>query len=366
MAKENNTNEHIVDVWQHKLWRITMISAIILVCLELLIFIMRRGSNPEGYGTTYFVINVALVALLYAATLAFAQLALKSENMDRQQKNWAMAWSYMIIMFVPVIQCYKILPMTTLAIVPMVVLIVLDNRLISMTSMFVTLGVTIINCIRLYNVYSWDEYGYGMWFASTVIMVIVFYIAVQIVNSHTHEMIESLSVFNVQRSKMDKELKKDPMTGLYNRRSFEETLEDEIDQAKDGEYKTYIAVFDIDHFKNVNDTYGHSNGDIVIKALCKMLKAKSEKYGMAFRYGGEEFVVLLRDIELSKVLNIVEDIRTEFRCYYFQFMNSDGITCSCGIAQHVTGEDAKAWFNRADSSLYQAKEGGRNRTVISE
>lgn len=90
--------------------------------------------------------------------------------------------------------------------------------------------------------------------------------------------------------------------------------------------KSYVTIFDIDHFKEVNDTYGHSNGDIVIKALCKMMKEKSKDMGLAFRYGGEEFVILFHDVELSKVMNVVEDIRTEFRCYYFHFMNKDGIT----------------------------------------
>ena len=88
--------------------------------------------------------------------------------------------------------------------------------------------------------------------------------------------------------------------------------------------------------------------------------------GLAFRYGGEEFVILFHDVELSKVMNVVEDIRTEFRCYYFHFMNRDGITCSCGVAEYAKGESSKAWFNRADSALYKAKESGRNRTVISE
>ena len=130
--------------------------------------------------------------------------------------------------------------------------------------------------------------------------------------------------------------------------------------------KSYVTIFDIDHFKEVNDTYGHSNGDIVIKALCKMMKEKSKDMGLAFRYGGEEFVILFHDVELSKVMNVVEDIRTEFRCYYFHFMNKDGITCSCGVAEYAKGESSKAWFNRADSALYKAKESGRNRTVISE
>ncbi len=158
----------------------------------------------------------------------------------------------------------------------------------------------------------------------------------------------------------------DPMTGLYNRRSFEESLDKEIENVEQTGAKSYVTIFDIDHFKEVNDTYGHSNGDIVIKALCKMMKEKSKDMGLAFRYGGEEFVILFHDVELSKVMNVVEDIRTEFRCYYFHFMNKDGITCSCGVAEYTKGESSKAWFNRADSALYKAKESGRNRTVISE
>ena len=182
----------------------------------------------------------------------------------------------------------------------------------------------------------------------------------------TKELMESIGNFTVRQMSLMTELRKDPLTGLYNRRSFEESLEKEILQTEETGEKAYIAIFDIDHFKNVNDTYGHSNGDVVIKALCKMLKEKSKDYGLAFRYGGEEFVILFSNIELPKVINVVEDVRTEFRCYYFQFMNNSGITCSCGVAEYSKGESAKAWFNRADNSLYQAKEAGRNRTVVSE
>jgi diguanylate cyclase (GGDEF)-like protein len=199
------------------------------------------------------------------------------------------------------------------------------------------------------------------------ILITVGFCAITIVlNMYNEELVEFINDKNVKQMNLMTELKKDPLTGLYNRRSFEESLEAEIVRNGENGEKAYIAIFDIDHFKNVNDTYGHSNGDVVIKALCKMLKEKSKDTGLAFRYGGEEFVILFSDIDLPKVINVVEDIRTEFRCYYFQFMNNSGITCSCGIAEYAPGESSKAWFNRADNSLYQAKEAGRNRTVVSE
>ena len=189
---------------------------------------------------------------------------------------------------------------------------------------------------------------------------------VVIVNTHTKALMNSITGSYNRQVTLMSELMIDPMTGLYNRRSFEDSLEKEIENVEQTGAKSYVTIFDIDHFKEVNDTYGHSNGDIVIKALCKMMKDKSKDMGLAFRYGGEEFVILFHDVELSKVMNVVEDIRTEFRCYYFHFMNRDGITCSCGVAEYAKGESSKAWFNRADSALYKAKESGRNRTVISE
>ena len=227
---------------------------------------------------------------------------------------------------------------------------------------------TAIDMVRYHFVYTDSVAGIN-WvgvLSIHLLLIVLLCVMVVIVNTHTKALMSSImGSYNRQVTLMS-ELMIDPMTGLYNRRSFEDSLEKEIESAEQTGAKSYVTIFDIDHFKEVNDTYGHSNGDIVIKALCKMMKEKSKDMGLAFRYGGEEFVILFHDVELSKVMNVVEDIRTEFRCYYFNFMNKDGITCSCGVAEYIKGESSKAWFNRADSALYKAKESGRNRTVISE
>ena len=243
---------------------------------------------------------------------------------------------------------------------------VFANQNITLVMTLLTFCSLIINDIRLYSLFEWKEVSFGAYVTASFGLVLVLSVVTFLLNIHTKELMESIGNFTVRQMNLMTELRKDPLTGLYNRRSFEESLEKEIRRTEGTREKAYIAIFDIDHFKNVNDTYGHSNGDVVIKALCKMLKEKSKDYGLAFRYGGEEFVILFNNIELPKVINVVEDVRTEFRCYYFQFMNNSGITCSCGVAEYSKGESAKAWFNRADNSLYQAKEAGRNRTVVSE
>ena len=111
-----------------------------------------------------------------------------------------------------------------------------------------------------------------------------------------------------------------------------------------------------------------NNGKIILDVSGEEKKKLTVEYLLeAFsKLSGEEFAVLFTGIDEEKVLSIVEDIRTEFRCYYFQFMRKDGLTVSCGIARYRNNEKGEDWFNRTDEALYKAKETGRNKTVISD
>ncbi len=154
----------------------------------------------------------------------------------------------------------------------------------------------------------------------------------------------------------------DGLTKSYNRASYTETL-----NAKFDKYNNFVlAVVDIDKFKSINDTYGHANGDIVLKKLAKMLNKLNSDEVFVARYGGEEFVILFFGKTKEEAFKIIEKLKEKFIALKFKELNNKNVTFSCGIAAKEEKETKDSLFKRADDALYQAKQKGRNRIIISE
>lgn len=353
--------------WQLLVWWTVIVICAMTFALSWILFGVHRVSNNIGSGL-YMLEYIFVPMIIQIVALVVCYFMIKADNMSNEKKNYVVIGLIFVSIGVISFTYYSILPLTMLPSITIVATALFADQSLTVWSGIAVAILTTIDMVRYYFEYTGSVAGLD-WvgvLSIYLLLIILLCVMVVIVNTHTKALMSSvMGSYNRQVTLMS-ELMIDPMTGLYNRRSFEDSLEKEIENVEQTGAKSYVTIFDIDHFKEVNDTYGHSNGDIVIKALCKMMKEKSKDMGLAFRYGGEEFVILFHDVELSKVMNVVEDIRTEFRCYYFHFMNKDGITCSCGVAEYAKGESSKAWFNRADSALYKAKESGRNRTVISE
>lgn len=359
--------EDIEARWQLLVWRTVIAICGVTFALSWILFGVHRVEKNIGSGL-YMLEYIFIPMIIQIITLVVCYFMIKADNISNEKKNYVVIGLIFVSIGVISFTYYSIMPLVMLPSLTIVATALFADQSLTVWSGIAVAILTAIDMVRYHFEYTDSVVGLN-WVGALCIfllLIILLCVMVVIVNTHTKVLMSSImGSYNRQVTLMS-ELMIDPMTGLYNRRSFEDSLEKEIESVEQTGAKSYVTIFDIDHFKEVNDTYGHSNGDIVIKALCKMMKEKSKDMGLAFRYGGEEFVILFHDVELSKVMNVVEDIRTEFRCYYFHFMNKDGITCSCGVAEYIKGESSKAWFNRADSALYQAKESGRNRTVISE
>lgn len=160
----------------------------------------------------------------------------------------------------------------------------------------------------------------------------------------------------------------DPLTGLYNRRYLENILEREFLRAKRYQNELSIAIFDIDFFKKVNDTYGHLCGDYVLKEAAYLALETFRKTDIVFRYGGEEFVVILTETPLDKAQIPLERFRKAIEEYPFKYDGQDlKLTVSIGadgIKQDC--EDYENLLKNADKALYRAKEAGRNQVIINK
>ena len=153
----------------------------------------------------------------------------------------------------------------------------------------------------------------------------------------------------------------DPLTGLYNRRSFDSFFEKEL--ARSNRYGSLLSVVlvDIDHFKNVNDTYGHPVGDEVLKALAQVLQDSLRTSDFACRWGGEEFALLMPETDLDAARDKAEVIRKAVED--FSFPGAGHLTASFGVSYPEKNEAASEFFERVDRALYKAKDEGRNQVV---
>jgi len=153
----------------------------------------------------------------------------------------------------------------------------------------------------------------------------------------------------------------DPLTKIPNRLHFTMVYQHSINMARRGENPLSIIFFDIDHFKNVNDHYGHLIGDKVLNQIASLVRQRIRKSDIIARWGGEEFVLLLPDTELDETIKVAEILRKAIDDEEFEEVGN--ITCSFGVAVLEGNEDAEHLLNRADALLYEAKENGRNKVV---
>ena len=155
----------------------------------------------------------------------------------------------------------------------------------------------------------------------------------------------------------------DGLTQVYNKRYFIETLEREICRAHRYRRELSLIMFDIDHFKKINDTYGHLAGDHVLKQLASVIKARIRREDIMSRYGGEEFAIILPEIDNYNAVQFAEKIRGIVEKAVFRFEDTDiPVTISIGCASMTTELQEPHEFVRvADGHLYTAKSQGRNR-----
>lgn len=155
---------------------------------------------------------------------------------------------------------------------------------------------------------------------------------------------------------------KDSMTGLYNHSAIREHLIVQMEHARRKGENLCFAMIDIDHFKKVNDTYGHPVGDQVLVAVSRLLKQRLRKSDVIGRYGGEEFVVILQDCSLEEASRLLEQLRESFAAICFK-VGELTFSCSfsCGVASFASHDDLESLCMAADEALYAAKKSGRNR-----
>ncbi|MFB9325964.1 diguanylate cyclase [Paenibacillus aurantiacus] len=177
--------------------------------------------------------------------------------------------------------------------------------------------------------------------------------------------IDTEQELRIEKMIVDKMARTDSLTGLYNHRTFQEELDRLVDRGCRGESEVQLAIVDIDHFKRINDNYGHSAGDAILRRVAKTIAESVTAAEFVARYGGEEFAILFSGKTMDEAFRLMEHVRVAISRLRHPEMEEGTATISAGLRALQPGQGKAAFFAEADALLYEAKRSGRNRIVAS-
>ena len=182
---------------------------------------------------------------------------------------------------------------------------------------------------------------------------------------HTVEKLLCLLLYPIRNALLYRQAllsaRRDPLTGALNRGAMDEMLKHEIEVCERSGANLSMLVLDIDHFKAINDGFGHNAGDAALKALVRLVSGAVRGADCLFRYGGEEFTLIMSNTPLNGALLLAERLRQAIENASLRFEgHSISFTASFGVAELQSGENAEQLFRRCDGALYQSKNSGRN------
>lgn len=192
------------------------------------------------------------------------------------------------------------------------------------------------------------------------LVIIIAYIGAALMDAYIEEQYRSIASGNERQKKLIEELHIDPLMGIYNRMALAEKLKECESMVSQGK-KVFLMMFDLDDFKNINDTYGHLQGDTVLVTLADIIRMNQQGDYEAYRYGGEEILLVFGDSDSDRVYKAGEVIRKTLEHKRFDWLGEKSITISGGIASCTEGHTSDEWIQAADDAMYEAKRNGKNK-----
>ena len=195
-----------------------------------------------------------------------------------------------------------------------------------------------------------EAYAFAQIYLSSIIIVILLFISAYFTEAYFRVRVSNEAARRLANT--------DFLTGTSNRRHLYEVLEKEVEWASRSGKPLALIMFDLDHFKQINDTYGHDTGDELLKSVASLVGQNLRKSDWFGRWGGEEFLILAPETTLEKAQSLADRSKLAIETESFKV---DVLTASFGVVTYRPGETAKTLLKRADKALYRAKENGRNR-----
>jgi diguanylate cyclase (GGDEF)-like protein len=202
------------------------------------------------------------------------------------------------------------------------------------------------------------------WYWLLAIMASLLFLSVS--TAYIHKLNRNLRMAQKELKRANERLEQqattDPLTGLYNRLKFKEALETEMKRSERYESPFSLIMIDIDHFKMINDTFGHTIGDQALQEIAGLIRENVRSHEVVSRWGGEEFMIIAPNITLEETVSLTNRIRSTIE--RSEFAKAGKVTCSFGVTGFIKGDTVEDLIKRADDALYLAKQKGRNRVEV--
>lgn len=355
------------DKWRRKMLKsyFTAIAILFLAEIGIYLFMSSPKIGMINRGIDYWLSYILLPSSINLVTTLATRAIVYSSMCDRV-KNLAVIFCLVVYCLVTATFHGFFLMTSTTFVLPVAVSVMFDDiHVVRFASITSAAGMILsLFTAELYDG-TWtigERWGYTG--VTSLIFIMVFHTICCVLIRYGEEKKEVMQHNAMLNEEMRQALKIDSMTGLYNHTEFYKRLDSYCRQFRNRKDCLTVAVLDVDHFKKVNDTFGHENGDAALIQIASVLKNICCQTGHAFRYGGEEFAVIFRHEAEKEALEILERVRTAVNALRFESMPDMQIGISCGIYEYM-GEtmDAQEIFARADKALYRAKQTGRNKCV---
>lgn len=357
-------NERLNKQWARSIMRFVIIFVSIIFLGEVLTAVYKFSNNLVDESTFYYVMHsIVLPTALnfYFIVIAFSLLSIKKINNK---------FKSMVPIFAMFVICINFLAFHHKSPVSIVCLLLPTVLSIQYSDTKTTKDVALIcsffsilvsGIILLFN---FDELTFDLMINSSLSLIFVLGIIYilfcmsKIESEKTKLLVNSLKERNYYRNKSTI----DTLTKCNNNAAYRSKMDSNMHKHNN----MCLAIIDIDKFKNVNDTYGHANGDVVLKYLGSLLNKMNSDEIFTARYGGEEFTILFYNHTPEQAKKVMEKLKLKFTKHVFPELNNTTCSFSCGIAKELKNDKAVEIFKKADSALYQAKNNGRNQVIVYE
>lgn len=352
--------------WRKDLFLVCVILAAIGTVAEIVIYLIDASTR-----TLFLPNNIYRLRFIYipsSMNLLFILLTngfLRSKRLTNRAKN---GWSCGLIWFL----CFNtqfthyvygsLLSLPCLAI--FVSILFANKKLTSYTAIASALSILLSCAVASTELRKGDPQLLTDMGLALVIML-VSYIGATLLIRYVRQQIDFILQSSKRESELLAKLQLDNLMGIYNRAKMDNVIESLLADAATGDTKLCLAMLDLDHFKSVNDTYGHLCGDQVLLALADTIRQYGTRNIIPCRYGGEEILIILKDASLQDARAFTSTLLSNFRSLRFEFAPTLSVTFSCGLAAYEAGMTRDEWIKRADDNLYKAKQSGRGRVYPS-
>jgi len=346
--------------WRKDFFSISVFFAIVCLVSEILLYIVDLlFSKAFEPGTSYRVRHFYIPIIVDVAAILVVRACLTSKRASSGLKN---AWACMLLL---VICCCEQLVHYNCG-----ALLCLPCLAVFMSALFaderISLRLTILGCastlISGYINARSGEQSFSVLVDINIGLIILWmsFVATRLVIKYVREQFYVISNSSNREKDLLYKLRLDPLMGIYNRGGMDKIITQLIGNFDDSKPMSLVMI-DLDHFKKINDTYGHQCGDEVLMFLADSIGDMGRKNVVPCRYGGEEVVIILKECPLKDAYDKTMSLLEEFRKKRFAFAPNLAITFSAGLADYRSDMTADDWIKKADENLYKAKMSGRNR-----